>query len=358
MKCPKCHAEVEPGSLYCPRCLTEIPWVQEFSSIETLMEKKKREEPEHLPSQKPVPKRRRLVRSKKAGVVLCVLIAVFLVMLCYRQLHTFSALYNRANKAYINQDFDKAFVCLQEALEKQPDNLSANLLLARLLEEEDDAKSAIMVLQPMVKMYQDNVPLYQLMVRLLSYEGRTGEIKKLLEACDDQKVLEACADYVCMEPVSSLPPGTYTSVRQVELSAEYKRIYYTLDGSMPTQSSPKYSGPITLNEGTTELNAFGINDNNIPSGIITRKYVIVLNEPEPPEITPESGNYTSSTKIEVKVPDGCRAYYAFDQVPTVQSTEYVRPVAMPQGYHVFNVILVAANGKVSENVSKNYYLEY
>lgn len=358
MKCPKCHTEVEPGSLYCPKCLTEIPWVQEFSSIETLMEKKKREKPKHLPPQRPEPKKRRLLRSKRAGVVLCVLAVIFVGLLCYRQLHTFSALYNRANRAYSSQDYDKAFVCVQEALEKQPDNLSANLLLARLLEEEGDVKSAIMVLQPMTKMYDDSVPLYQLMVRLLSHEGRTGEIKKLLEPCEDQKVLEACADYMCSEPVSSLPPGTYTSIRQVELFAEYQRIYYTLDGSMPTQSSPRYSGPITLKEGTTELNAFGINDRNIPSDIITRKYVIVLNEPDPPVITPESGDFTSGTKIEIVVPDGCRAYYAFDQIPTVQSTEYVRPVSMPQGYHVFNAILVAANGEVSENVSKNYYLEY
>lgn len=32
MKCPKCHKEVEKGSLYCPYCLAEIPWVKEFDS--------------------------------------------------------------------------------------------------------------------------------------------------------------------------------------------------------------------------------------------------------------------------------------------------------------------------------------
>ena len=33
MKCPKCHKEVEKGSLYCPYCLAEIPWVREFSTV-------------------------------------------------------------------------------------------------------------------------------------------------------------------------------------------------------------------------------------------------------------------------------------------------------------------------------------
>lgn len=174
----------------------------------------------------------------------------------------------------------------------------------------------------------------------------------------DQKILEACRDYVCENPVTSLPPGTYTTVQTVELSADYDRIYYTLDGSMPNQNSEKYTGPIVLSEGTTVLQAFGINDKNIPSDIVTRKYVIVLKSPDAPEISPEEGIYTKHTKIEMVVPDGCRGYYAFDEVPTVQSTEYLRPISMPQGDHTFYAILVAANGKISEVSSANYYLEY
>mgnify|MGYP000455969986 CR=1 FL=1 len=45
MKCPKCHKEVEKGSLYCPYCLAEIPWVREFSTVETLMKKEAAEPP-------------------------------------------------------------------------------------------------------------------------------------------------------------------------------------------------------------------------------------------------------------------------------------------------------------------------
>ena len=45
MKCPKCHKEVEKGSLYCPYCLAEIPWVREFSTVETLMKKEQQNRP-------------------------------------------------------------------------------------------------------------------------------------------------------------------------------------------------------------------------------------------------------------------------------------------------------------------------
>lgn len=45
MKCPKCHKEVEKGFLYCPYCLAEIPWVREFSTVETLMKKEQQNRP-------------------------------------------------------------------------------------------------------------------------------------------------------------------------------------------------------------------------------------------------------------------------------------------------------------------------
>ena len=44
MKCPNCHKEVEKGSLYCPHCLSEIPWVREFDSVETQLRKKEQQD--------------------------------------------------------------------------------------------------------------------------------------------------------------------------------------------------------------------------------------------------------------------------------------------------------------------------
>ena len=44
MKCPSCHKEVEKGSLYCPHCLSEIPWVREFDSVETQLRKKEQQD--------------------------------------------------------------------------------------------------------------------------------------------------------------------------------------------------------------------------------------------------------------------------------------------------------------------------
>ena len=43
--------------------------------------------------------------------------------------------------------------------------------------------------------------------------------------------------------------------------------------------------------------------------------MIVLNAPKAPKVTPKSGDYNKKTEIKITVPDGCKAYYAFDSEP-------------------------------------------
>lgn len=358
MKCPKCHAEVEKGNLYCPNCLTEIPWVQEYNSVETLLKKKEKEQPGSMT----FGKKRKLYRNRRrlkwAAIVFLGIAVVFGMLFYYYSTHSFEALYQKAEHAYQKERFFKALSFTEAALEKEPNNLKANLMLAKLMDIDGETESAVKVIKPMLKLYPDSQEAYKEMIHLLEKQQKYGEIKSLLAGCSSQKVLNACNDYVCDAPVSSLPPGTYTSKQIVSLSAEYDRIYYTLDGSVPTQNSLRYTEPIPLGEGTTILQAVGINDKNISSDIISRKYVIIFTKPDPPEIFPDDGDYSKKTQIKIQVPDGCRAYYAFDQVPTVQSTVYETPISMPEGFHVFYAILVAANGEVSEPAARSYYLQY
>lgn len=357
MKCPKCHREVEKGSLYCPYCLAEIPWVKEFNSVETLMKKEEQNIPHKKANKFEHWKKKGHTISRKQMVWLVVFVTVFFGLFCYRQLHTFSALYSNAKKQYEQQNYEAAMKITEEALNMKPENEAANLLLAKSMDKLGDTKSAILVLRPFIQNETAGAQTYKEFVELLTEEGRTGEVRELLKRCS-QKVQETCRDYICSAPVSNLAPGTYTSVQTLELRADYSQIYYTLDGSVPTKESKRYSEPIILNEGTTEVKAIGVNDKNIESDVITRKYVIVLKTPDAPEVTPESGDYDKKTEIRITVPDGCKAYYAFDSQPDLNSTLYEQPISMPVGYHRLNVILVAANGKTSKVTTMEYYLQY
>ena len=117
MKCPKCHKEVERGSLYCPYCLAEIPWVKEFDSVETLMKKEQQNRPPQKKSKfkyfnklKKWKRKKRYIRhiSKKQLICLVAFAAILLGALCYRQLHSFSALYSGAKRQYEQQNFERA----------------------------------------------------------------------------------------------------------------------------------------------------------------------------------------------------------------------------------------------------------
>ena len=87
-------------------------------------------------------------------------------------------------------------------------------------------------------------------------------------------------------------------------------------------------------------------------------YTVILEAPEAPEILPESGSYDRDANITVEVPDGFKAYYAFDEYPTEDSTEYTAPVKMPTGEHTFYAVLVGVNDEVSDVASQSYYLYY
>ena len=137
MKCPKCHKEVEKGSLYCPYCLAEIPWVREFSTVETLMKKEQQNRPSEKKQKTEIikyfkhPKRRKLKFSRKQLLCLLLCAAILLGFFCYRQLNTFSALYSRAKKQYAQQNYEEAQRIAENALDKNPKNEAANLLLAK-----------------------------------------------------------------------------------------------------------------------------------------------------------------------------------------------------------------------------------
>lgn len=366
MKCPKCHKEVEKGSLYCPYCLAEIPWVKEFDSVETLMKKEQQNRPPQKKSKfkyfnklKKWKRKKRYIRhiSKKQLICLVAFAAILLGALCYRQLHSFSALYSGAKRQYEQQNYERALKIAEDALDLKPESEAANLLLAKSMEKLGDRKSAILVLKPFIRNKTAGVSLYREYVEFLVQNVNTEEVRNVLKHAS-KEVQDKCSDYICETPVSNPASGTYASVQTLELRADHARIYYTLDGSVPTKDSALYTEPITLREGTTEVKAIGVNDKGIESDMIYRKYVIVLKTPDAPEVTPKSGDYDKKTKIKVTVPDGCKAYYAFDSQPDINSTLYEQPISMPVGYHKLNVILVAANGKVSKVTTMEYYLQY
>ena len=133
-------------------------------------------------------------------------------------------------------------------------------------------------------------------------------------------------------PVVTVSPveGTYTSTQLVTLATdEVATIYYTLDGSNPTQNDTVYSSPISLNSNKT-LKYFAVDSSGNKSVIKTAVYVISI-DTTAPIVTPSilTGTYTSTQSVTLSVNESATIYYTLDgSTPTTSSTVYTAPISI------------------------------
>jgi hypothetical protein len=120
-------------------------------------------------------------------------------------------------------------------------------------------------------------------------------------------------------PVASPAPGTYATAQSITLTDATPNavIYYTINGSGPTTSSPVYSGPITLSS-NSYIMARAIAPGYVESGELNDTYSFLAS---PPVISPTSGTYASvQTVILSSSTPGAVFYYTTNgSTPTTSS---------------------------------------
>lgn len=274
------------------------------------------------------------------------------------QYNSFDFQLAQAESEFSNKDYESALKYLDRALSLNAESVEANILAAKIYMLKEDTDTARSILLTVIKSDPKSVSAYGELLRLYEKEENVEEIRKLMDACDVEKIKEYYSDYISVLPLVTKESGSYEELITVEFSdvEEGSKIYYTLDGSDPTADSTLYEGSIALEEGNTELRYIAYNAKGIPSETGDELYKITLKAPEPPTITPTSGEYEYYQSITVIVPEGCKAYYAFDEEPTTDSTLYTGPVDMPYNEHIFSAILVDENGKISTPASETFVM--
>lgn len=134
-------------------------------------------------------------------------------------------------------------------------------------------------------------------------------------------------------PVFSPKPGVYTDSVSVSISTDTAgaSIYYTTDGSEPTEASLSYTAAVSITQTTTlkaRVYKAGLTPSSVTGGIYT--ITSAQSRTATPVISPEGGVYTSSATVTITCSTpGAKIYYTTDGTnPTETSTEYTAPLSI------------------------------
>ena len=307
--------------------------------------------------------KRKALKRKKRRQLICAMVVIFLAIVggsvaLYQ--NSYSGIVKKGYSAISKSEYDNAKAYFEKAIKKNEKKAKAYSGLAQVYMAKGDADSAEKVFLDAIEGQPENADIYEACVQFYIDSEQQAEIPGLLEDAEDS-VLQALAEYVVAVPEYSLDEEeTYDDVQEVSLTAaEGCTIYYTTNSKDPTRKSTKYSEPIRLDEGKTVVKAIAVNAQGIPSLPAKKTYQVELPMEDAPAVSPSTGQYTTDTQIEIKVPDGYEAYYTLDGTdPTTASTKYSEPFYMPEGETIFKAILVNKKGRVSGITTRNYVLEY
>ncbi|MCI8788162.1 MAG: tetratricopeptide repeat protein [Lachnospiraceae bacterium] len=369
MKCPNCGEEMAENSLYCEHCGEDIHIVPDFEpeleqTIHDILEelhedmgddpKEDEEEDTEEDGQKPV-RRKRIWPRVLLTIMVLALAAAGCVMWYAYGYYSEEYQLNRAAQYVEMGKYDEAIACYNRALELDGSNVELLFELADIYLKKSNKVEYEYLLREIVK--SGNASSEQLdgaygkLIAIYRDRKDYQTINALLLASGNEALIAMYPNYIAQMPEFSVNEGYYTSIQALKLTAAGSgRIYYTTDGSEPTEESTQYTAPIILENGDYVISAYFVNDNGIVSDVVTKEYHIENNEILPPEVSVISGEYYFPIDIEITSEDE-DVYYTMDgSDPTYSSSPYTGPIHMPLGKSKFKFarIVDGVTGTIAE----------
>ncbi|MCT4595786.1 MAG: chitobiase/beta-hexosaminidase C-terminal domain-containing protein, partial [Anaeromicrobium sp.] len=150
------------------------------------------------------------------------------------------------------------------------------------------------------------------------------------------------------KPMSNVGTGTYKEEQNIVLTGEEgATIYYTIDGSEPTEKSGKYIGAIRISK-TTTLKAIAVDKAGNISEIFKATYKIDKEAPKVAEANIVAGTYKEDQNIELTGEKDSTIYYTIDgSEPTEKSTKYEGPITISKTTTLKAIVVDKAGNKSS-----------
>ena len=167
---------------------------------------------------------------------------------------------------YLSQlNYEEAIACFKQVLEIDPKNREVNHLLADAYIGKEEYVYAENIYLDLIKEDKKEPQAYIDLTELYIKIEKLEEAKAVLEEAKQNMENEEIDAFASLlnpaVPMVSHQPGVYTERIRLELipEDESQRIYYTLDGSEPSEEALEYTKPLILKNGVTTIKAFAVN---------------------------------------------------------------------------------------------------
>lgn len=356
MKCPNCGKEIENGKLLCSVCGTEIQYVPNYEpELEenldrTMIHIIKNEIIDDEEIKERFSKKHPALFRAIIIILFCVMIAGVFSVIHYSQIKSFDYQYRKAISYAEEGDYGHAINSLEKAISLDEDNIDLIILEAEyynLYGFRDTAKS---ILENAIVSGQDTLEIYELLIAYYVEEENNSAIVSLITNCSNSLVYEKYKKYISTPPKFSSSPGTFLNRISLELltSGEGK-VYYTLDGSTPTNASHVYKDALYLEEGKYIISAIFINELGVESEVVRGEFIIDLSKPFAPDVNVYSGVTSIPEAIVIGVQENCEVLYSLDGSElTEDSFHYRGPIAMPLGSFTLRCVTINEEQEMSK----------
>lgn len=313
-------------------------------------------------------KKRKKNRLHTAAYILTVLIALTVGFLAFRygRYHSGNALLSQARREAQQGQYRKAADTIDRIIDLRDSRVNVSARELQLMKADyqyhagdyaDAASSAVQLVSETASDSNLSEQAAEIAVNSYKKTADYAGIADFLHTFKDRPFVSDYAAYQSEAPEISLKSGSYAENINVTInSAGSGTVYYTTDGSDPSDESRQYLKALSLKEGNYTVRAVYINSYGVASQVTEREYTVTSRKPDPPSVSPRSGIYTSRTAITAQAEDdSCEIRYTDDGTePDADSTLYEGPISMKTGSTTYSFVAVTKDGTVSDEVTRTY----
>jgi len=271
--------------------------------------------------------------------------------------------------------FTRSLEMLSVAVEREPENVDALVLMGQAYTELGRMEDAVEIYESLIHDIAPAHPsAYRNLIKIYQQQGYNAEALALmktaaLNANSTQEFDVMLREYTPDPPTLSHTEGRYNAEIDVTIGIpEGQTVYYSIDGTDPSESGLVYTEgtKIHIPEGKMTVKAIGFTENGMPSEQITANYTVIIPTPAAPKANYASGVYKKAPKVSLRPGSEDKKendmivaiYYTLDgRQATVNSTPYTEPIQLPIGDSRLRAIAVASNGKISYEMNVTYKVE-